>query len=115
MKNIHIFLLYIIIKNIICNYYCDWSLIVDNEPSVEVCNNARIEPGYCCYYEAPKYDEKRCEDFSQYQYDHIDAIVKYRKAFGKYDDEEVEDKNLKIDCKSFYLEISSLIILLLFL
>ena len=91
-----------------CNSITDYS--VDN------CKNAKTGDGYCCYYEAPKRTRgsKGCIPLSKYEYDNIKTLAKYYKTFGG-DNGDTEDKKAKIDCKSFYLQISLIILILLFL
>ena len=86
-----------------------------NDPSVENCKNQKTGDGYCCYIETPKSKVKKdCISLSKYKYDNIGDYVKLWKKFGG-DDENTEDKDVKIDCKSFYLQFSSIILLLFFL
>ena len=59
------------------------------------------------------YEPKSCISISNYQYDHIKDYVKLKQIFGG-DKGETEDKDVKIDCKSFDLKFSSIILLLLF-
>ena len=92
---------------------CDCNTVTD--PSENNCKNAKTGDRYCCYYETPKSSTtKGCISFSKYQYDNIKTIVKSWKTFGG-DDGDKEDKDVKINCKSFYLQISSIILILLFL
>ena len=109
MEFIHTLAFLLLIGSIICN--CG----TYSDPSKDNCKKANTGDGYCCYYETPKdtSDPKGCESFSKYEYDNIKTIVKYWKTFGG--DGETEDKDVKIDCKSFYLQLSSIIIILLLL
>ena len=96
--------------------YCDESKIKDNDYSVDKCKDAKKGDGYCCYYERPSLtkDKKGCAPLSKYEYDHIDALVKYYQAFGG-DKGETEDKDALLDCKSQSLQFSLIILILLFL
>ena len=99
-------------KIIFCEDYCNGE---PNEPSVENCNKIKKGDGYCCYVEQPKSSKhpKYCESISKYIYDNINDYVKFMKKFGG-DNQYTEDKDAKIDCNSFYLKFSSIILLLLF-
>ena len=112
MKIIQSLTLIIILSNIICDTgYCDGATA---EPNVENCNKLKKGDGHCCYIEEPKSTpSKSCISISNYQYDHIKDYVKLKQIFGG-DKGETEDKDVKIDCKSFDLKFSSIILLLLF-
>ena len=115
MKSIQILAFIVIITFIICD--CDYTnaKLVSEDYSVDNCKNANKGDGYCCFYETPKKTTtKRCTSLSKYEYEHVNVLVKYEKTFGG-NDEETEDKDVKIDCNSFYLQISTFIIMLLFL
>jgi hypothetical protein len=65
--------------------------------------------------ETPKSSTKKdCIDLSKYQYDHIKVIIENGKVFGG-DNHETKDDDVKIDCKSYYLQSSLIILILLFL
>ena len=105
----------IIITYIICSYDTTNAKLVSEDYSVDNCKNANKGDGYCCYYEAPKSEKtKGCTSLTKYEYDHIKVYVKSQQTFGGKD-QETEDKDAKIDCNSFYLQISTFIIMLLFL
>lgn len=57
---------------------------------------------YCCFYKND--DDSGCTSLTKYQYKHMKDYVKYNKLNGNRED-------ATIDCKSFYLEISILIVL----
>lgn len=61
---------------------------------------------YCCYLEDG--DTKHCEGLTKYQYKHFKDYHKLMLLQGTSED-------AKLDCKSFYLQISVLSILLLLL
>lgn len=111
MKFIHTLAFLLLIGYIICD---DCSAVKD--PSVDNCKKVTVTDGHCCYLEKPKDtdDPKECRFFTNYQYDNIKTVVKYMKTFGGTDS-KTEDKDVKIDCKSFYLQISSFILILLLL
>ena len=111
MKFIHTLAFLLLIGYIICNGCDD-----ETNPSVDNCKKITIADHHCCYFETPKNTNrpKRCESISNYQYDNIKVLVKNEKTFGGTD-YETEDKDAKIDCKSFYLQISSFILILLLL
>ena len=104
----------IVIFTLLISYIlCGCGLVTDF--SVDNCKNAKTGDGYCCYFESTKSTvNKACIPLTKYRYDHIDVVVKYYKTFGG-DNGETEDKDLKIDCNSFNLEISLFILILLFL
>ena len=110
MKFIHILAFLLLIGYIICDA-CE----AEANPSKDNCKKITVEGGHCCYYEAPKSSRsKGCTSLSKYYYDNIKTYAKYMKTFGG-DDGDVEDKKAKIECKSFYLEFTSIILILLLL
>ena len=62
---------------------------------------------YCCYFEDG--DNKGCSELTKYQYKHIKDYAKIMRLTGPI------SEDAKIDCKSFYLQISLLSLLLLLL
>jgi hypothetical protein len=111
MKFIHTLAFLLLIGYIICDACEDVT-----DPSVDNCKKITIADHHCCYFEAPKdtNEPKGCASYTNYQYDNIKTLVKYAKTFGGTDG-KTEDKDVKIDCKSFYLQISSFILILLLL
>ena len=111
MKFIHTLAFLLLIGYISCDACED-----EANPSKDNCKKITVEGGHCCYYETPKstQDPKGCISLSNYYYDNIKTLVKNWKVFGG-DDEETEDKKAKIDCKSFYLQFTSIILILLLL
>ena len=109
MKLIHVFILALIIIDINCGCGSYTDASVDN------CKNAKTGDGYCCFVDAPKSNpSKYCYGLTKYQYDNIKVFVKGMKTFGG-DNGETEDKDVKVDCKSFYLKLSLFILLSIFL
>ena len=110
MKSVQILSLFLLITYITCicqNRVTDYT--VDN------CKNDNTGEGYCCFYEAPKKTQsKGCLSLTKYEYDHIKVYAENEKVFGG-DDYKTKDKDAKIKCKSNYLQISLLILILLFL
>ena len=110
MKSVHAFILLLLITYISCN--CNGGV---TDFSVDNCKNNNNGNGYCCYMETPKSSTKKdCIDLSKYQYDHIKVIIENGKVFGG-DNHETKDDDVKIDCKSYYLQSSLIILILLFL
>lgn len=110
MKFIHILAFLLLIGYIICDA-CEG----EANPSKDNCKKITVEGGHCCYFETPKSSTtKGCTPITNYMYDNIKTYAKYMKTFGG-DDEETEDKKAKIDCKSLYLEFTSIILILLLL
>ena len=111
MKFIHTLAFLLLIGYIICDACSDVT-----DPSADNCKKITIADHHCCYYETPKNTNrpKGCESFSKYEYDNIKAVVKNWKTFGGTEG-KTEDKDVKINCKSFYLQISSFILILLLL
>lgn len=110
MKSVHAFILLLLITYIACD--CKGGV---TDASVDNCKNNNDGNGYCCYKEAPKSSKtKKCTSLSKYEYDHIKVVVEYDKVFGgdKYD---TKDDDVKIDCRSYYLQSSLIILILLFL
>ena len=110
MKSVHSFILLLLITYITCT--CKKAAVTD--PSVDNCKNNNEGDGYCCYLDAPNSSYKKaCWSIEKYVYDHIKVYVDYMKVFGT--GEEKKDDDLKIDCKSYYLQSSLIILILLFL
>ena len=116
MKTKIIFAILILLKIVVGEDGCDYTKWTESDASVDKCKAALVGSGYCCYYNYPKRTsyKKGCVHLSKYQYDHISVMVKYGQTFGG-DNDETEDKDASIDCKSFYLQFSLLILILLFL
>ena len=113
MKFIHTLAFLLLIGYIICD---QTSCYAEGNPSVDICKKINVDGGHCCYYETPKTttDPKGCISITNYQYDNIKTFVKSYQTFGG-DNRETEDKDAKIDCKSFYLQFTSIILILLLL
>ena len=110
MKSVHAFILLLLITYISCD--CKGGV---TDFTVDKCKNNNDGNGYCCYMETPKSSTKKdCIDLSKYQYDHIKVIIENGKVFGG-DNHETKDDDVKIDCKSYYLQSSLIILILLFL
>jgi hypothetical protein len=62
---------------------------------------------YCCFSKGGE-DDGSCSPYTKYQYKHIKDLIKYGRLNGADDD-------YSIDCKSLYLQISLLSLLLLLL
>ena len=109
MKSVHTFILLLLITYIACD--CTGGV---TDFSVDNCKNNNDGNGYCCYMETPKKtNQKQCRSLSKYEYDHIKVYIKDEKVFGG-DNGETKDDDVKIDCKSYYLQISLMILILLF-
>ena len=63
---------------------------------------------YCCFVEDG--DAKYCHGITKYQYKHLKDYGKLKLLTG-----DVKNEDVKIDCKSFYLQIKIISILLLLL
>jgi hypothetical protein len=112
MKTIQIFTLLLLIIYITCICKGDVS---SSDATVDKCKSDNIGDGYCCYVEAPKSDpSKKCVPLTKYQYDHIKVLAEYNKVFGG-NDGKTKDKDAKIKCNSQYLQISLILLILLFL
>jgi len=111
MKSIHAFILLLLITYITCA--CKGG-VSPSDANVDKCKSDNDGNGYCCYMEAPKSSYKKiCSPLTKYEYDHIKVVVEYTKVFASGKDEK--DDNVKIDCKSYYLQSSLIILILLFL
>ena len=62
---------------------------------------------YCCFKKGGL-DDDSCEAFSEYRYKHIKDVIKLARLNGNGED-------YSIDCKSLYLQISALSLLLILL
>ena len=112
MKSVHVFILLILITYIACD--CKYT-VSPSDASVDKCKSDNDGNGYCCYMETPKKTiKKKCEDISKYTYEHIKVYIEEEKVFGG-DDYKTKDEDVKIDCKSYYLQFSLIILMLLFL
>ena len=111
MKFIHTLAFLLLIGYIICDT-CE----SETNPSVDNCKKINVDGGHCCYYEQPKStrDPKGCIPISNYKYDNIKTLVKYYQTFGG-DEGDTEDKDAKLDCKSYYLQFTPIILILLLL
>ena len=112
MKTIQIFTLLLLIAYIAC--LCKGQ-VSSSDASEDKCKNDNTGDGYCCFVEAPKSNpSKGCVPITKYQYDHIKVLAEYNKVFGG-NDGKTEDKDAKIKCNSQYLQISLILLTLLFL
>ena len=112
MKSVHLFILLLLVVYIDCA--CKGG-VSNSDASVDKCKSDNDGNGYCCFMETPKKtNKKKCEDLTKYEYDHIKVYIDYEKVFGG-DDGKTKDKDVKIDCKSYYLQFSLIILILLFL
>ena len=113
MKFIHTLAFLLLIGYIICD---QTTCLTEASPNVDNCKKINVDSGHCCYAESPKKTtgSKMCLPITNYQYDNIKTYAKYAKTFGG-DNGETEDKDAKIDCKSFFLQFTSIILLLLLL
>jgi hypothetical protein len=111
MKFIHTLAFLLLIGYIICDTCSD-----ESSPNVDNCKKINVDGGHCCYYETPKNtrDSKGCTSITNYEYDNIKVYAEYMKTFGGSKG-DTEDKDAKIDCKSFYLQFTSIILILLLL
>ena len=113
MKIIQIFFL-LVLFNIVIGDGNDCTRVSD--PSVDKCKAVNVEGYHCCYYETPKSETKKgCAPISEYQYKHIDVLVKYYQTFGVDEKQETEDKDAKMDCNSQSLKFSLIFLILLFI
>jgi hypothetical protein len=112
MKIIQIFFL-LVLFNIVIGETCTQ---VSSDVNVDKCKAIKVDGGHCCYYEKPKSEKskKGCYEVSDYEYKHIDVLVKYYQTFGG-DNEDTEDKDAKLDCNSQSLKFSLIFLILLFI
>jgi hypothetical protein len=112
MKSVHAFILLLLITYIACN--CK-GLVSPSDANVDKCKGDNDGDGYCCFMEAPKKDIKKfCTPLKKYEYEHIKVYVEFEKVFGG-ENYETKDDDVKIDCKSYYLQFSLIILILLLL
>jgi hypothetical protein len=113
MKFIHTLAFLLLIGYIICD---ETTCRTEANPTVDNCKKINVDGGHCCYYESPKRTtySKGCTSITNYEYDNIKTYAKYEQTFGG-DNKETEDKDAKIDCKSFFLQFTSIILILLLL
>jgi len=93
--------------------YCSKSI---NSPTkVEDCSSVKAGGGYCCFVKSNGKNE--CEGFGPNAYKNINSFVKAMKKCNIYTEEDdcKEDSDFSIDCKSSYLVLSLLSLILLFL
>ena len=108
------FLVLLISINFILSGYCD-STVPEKPNKAEDCSSKKKDGGYCCLIKDK--EGNNCGGLGPNQYKHIVDYVKYmRKCYPNDDGKDCsENKDYSIDCKSYYLVFSSLILLLLFL
>jgi len=112
MKSVHVFTLLLLITYIACD--CKGG-VLPSDATVDKCKNDNDGSNYCCYQEAPKKSIKKfCTTIKKYEYEHIKVYVDSEKVFGG-DNYETKDDDVKIDCKSYFLQFSLIILILLFL
>jgi hypothetical protein len=93
--------------------YCDNGK--PTSPSkAEDCNSHKTNGGYCCLVKSSK--ENKCSGLGPNEYKAIKEMVKlYKKCNYDIGDDCGEDKDYSIDCKSSYLVLSLLSLIILFL
>ena len=95
--------------------YCD--SYPDSPSKAEDCNSHKANGGYCCLVKSNSKNE--CVGYSTNEYKAIKEMVKFNKKCNykksKNDDDCEEDKDYSIDCKSSYLVLSLLSLILLLL
>jgi len=93
--------------------YCSKS--IDSPTKVEDCTNVKAGGGYCCLVKS--YGKNGCEGYGPNAYKNINNFVKAFKKCNIMTDEDdcKEDSDFSIDCKSSYLVLSLLSLILLFL
>lgn len=92
--------------------YCDTENI--SASKAEDCNSHKSNNGYCCFVKSK--NGNKCEGFGPNEYKAIKEIVNLNKKCN-YDigDDCGEDSDYSIECKSSYLVLSLLSLILLFL
>ena len=104
----------ILVSYIYTTDYCD--SYPDSPSKAEDCNSHKANGGYCCFVKSKK--ENDCIGYSTNEYKAIKEMVKLNKKcnydLGNKGDCE-EDKDYSIDCKSSYLVLSLLSLILLLL
>jgi len=114
MKFYQVISLLILVSYIYTAQYCN---SYPNSPSkAEDCNSLKANGGYCCLVKSNSKNE--CTGYSTTEYKAIKEMVKlYKKCnYDKKEDGDcVEDKDYSIDCKSSYLVLSLLSLILLLL
>lgn len=97
-----------------------WLIIVKNilnQYQKKHCTKHKGDNGYCCLMKSN--GENDCVGYSSSAYKHIKDIVKLNKKCnfdkGDGDGDCKEDSDFSIDCKSSYLVLSLLSLILLFL
>ena len=105
----------LILVSYIYSSYCDGSQPT-SPTKADDCNSHKANGGYCCFVKSKK--ENGCNGYSANEYKAIKEMVKLNKKcnydLGNKDDCE-EDKDYSIDCKSSYLVLSLLSLILLLL
>ena len=113
MKKALFFALLVLIMQISCQEDKDSACYKLNPSGVEECEKLKAGEGYhCCLWESEYKGQtaSSCSPVSNAQYDDIKNYI------SKLEDEsDDEDAELSIDCRSNYITISILLIILLFL
>jgi len=102
----------LILISYIYTEFCDsnWS----NPTKTEDCTNHKVNGGYCCFIKTK--NGNTCSGYGPKSYKYIKDYVKLGKKCSEgTDDDCVEDDSYSIDCKSSYLVLSLLSLILLFL
>ena len=95
------------------SYYCSDS--PESPTKAEDCNKLKANGGYCCYESGKGF--KTCTGYGPNEYKYIKDMVKLYKKCSEADSGHdcEEDKDYSIDCKSSYLVLSLLSLILLYL
>ena len=96
------------------DYYCDGNQ-GDPPTKADECTSHKANGGYCCYETGKGF--KDCSGYGPNEYKYIKDMVKLYKKCSETDSSHdcEEDKDYSIDCKSSYLILSLLSLILIFL
>jgi len=113
MKIYQAIIILILVSYISTNSYCDGK---ETTPptKAEDCTNHKANGGYCCFVKSKGGNE--CEGYGPKGIKYVKDFAKiYKKCNFEVGDDCEEDKDYSIDCKSSYLVLSLLSLILLFL
>jgi len=96
------------------DYYCD-NPAGDPPTKADECTSHKANGGYCCY--VSNKNDKYCIGYGPKEYKYVKDYVKLGKKCSSTDSGHdcEENKDYSIDCKSSYLVLSLLSLILLFL
>jgi hypothetical protein len=114
MKIYQVITLLILITYIYSTSYCGSSALTSTPTKAEDCTSHKANGGYCCFVKSKL--GNYCDDYGPNQYKYIKDYAKLGKKCSPSSNGDCEEyKDYSIECKSSYLVLSLLSLILLFL